>query len=103
MLKSKHHSRDMRSSHSMKIETHKITIVLFAHLREKAGTGRIQMEVPLDMTVADLKRSLKEKYPTLGPQLANVVVLVNKKHIFLDEETLPQNAEITFLPPISGG
>jgi molybdopterin synthase sulfur carrier subunit len=82
---------------------HLVTIILFANLKEKAGTGRIEMKIPLESTVTDLKRFLKESYPSLGPQLANVVVLINKHHIFLDEDVIPEGAEITFLPPIAGG
>jgi molybdopterin converting factor small subunit len=29
--------------------------------------------------------------------------MVNKKHLFLDEDVIPPNAEVTFLPPIAGG
>ena len=82
---------------------HTITIILFANLKEKAGAGRIEMQIPQEHTVADLKRLLKANYPSLGPQLANVVVLINKHHIFLDEDVIPLNAEVTFLPPIAGG
>lgn len=82
---------------------HEITIVLYANLKEKAGSGRLQLSIPVDSTVDELKKLLKEKFPALGPQLANVVVLVNKHHIFVDTDIVPLNAEITFLPPIAGG
>ncbi|MEM5774397.1 MAG: MoaD/ThiS family protein [Anaerolineaceae bacterium] len=82
---------------------HEIIILLYANLREKAGTNRLQMTIPDQATVADLKKMLKFEYPAMGPQLANVVVLVNKHHIFTDGDVIPANAEVTFLPPISGG
>jgi len=84
-------------------QNHQITIKLFANLKEKAGSGSIQMQIPENASVGDLKRLLKTAYPALGPQLANVVVLINKHHIFLDEDVIPLNAEVTFLPPIAGG
>jgi molybdopterin converting factor small subunit len=80
-----------------------ITIILYANLKEKAGTDRIEMQVPTDATVADLKQMLKQDYPSLAPQLANVHVMVNKRNLPLDTDLIPPNAEITFLPPISGG
>lgn len=85
------------------MDVHTITIQLFANLKEKAGAGRINVVVPHECSVGELKRILKARFPALGPQLANVVVLVNKHHIFLDEDIIPQNAEVTFLPPIAGG
>ena len=85
------------------VNAHLITISLYANLKEKAGTGCIKIEIPVDLTVAGLKKRLKFDYPALGPQLANVVVLINKQNILLDNDIIPINAEITFLPPISGG
>ncbi len=82
---------------------HEVVVILFANLKEKAGTNRLQMAVPNRATIADLKKMLKFRYPAMGPQLANVVVLVNKHHIFVDEDVIPENAEVTFLPPIAGG
>jgi molybdopterin converting factor small subunit len=81
----------------------KITIILYANLKEKAGTDRIEMQVPNNATIADLKQILKQDYPALGPQLANVHVMVNKRNLPLDTDVVPPDAEITFLPPISGG
>jgi molybdopterin converting factor subunit 1 len=83
--------------------THDITIHLFANLKEKAGTNRLQLSIADNTTVAELKNQLKAQYPAIGPQLANVVVMVNKHHIFLDEDVIPPGADVTFLPPISGG
>jgi molybdopterin converting factor small subunit len=80
-----------------------ITIILYANLKEKAGTDRIDMQVPTNATIADLKKILKKDYPSLGPQLANVHVMVNKRNLPLETDVIPPNAEITFLPPISGG
>ena len=82
---------------------HPITVMLFANMREKAGTGCIRMDIPVDSTVGELKKRLKFDYPALGPQLANVVVMINKQHILLESDIIPLNAEITFLPPIAGG
>ena len=83
--------------------THKISIKLFANLKEKAGTNHIELDIPENSTVGNLKQVLKQAYPPLGPQLANVVVLINKHNIYLDTDIIPLNAEVTFLPPIAGG
>ncbi len=80
-----------------------LTIHLFANLKEKAGTNKLVLEVPQPFTAGDLKKRLKRDYPALSTQLSKVVVTVNNGQIFLDEESLPQNAEVTLLPPIGGG
>lgn len=85
------------------MDKHKISIRLYANLKEKAGTNQIEMDIPQGCTVGELKTLLKKACPPLGPQLANVVVLINKHHIFLDSDIIPSNAEVTFLPPIAGG
>lgn len=80
-----------------------LTIHLFANLKEKAGTNELKLDVPLHFTAGDLKKRLKMDYPALSTQLSKVVVTVNNGQIFLDEESLPQNAEVTLLPPFGGG
>ena len=85
------------------MSTHKISIKLLANLKEKAGTNHIEMDIPEKTSVGELKQLLKQAYPSLGPQLANVVVLINKHNIYLDPDIIPLNAEVTFLPPIAGG
>ena len=82
---------------------HTITIHLMAHMKEKAGASQIKLRAPRGCSVKDLKHLLKMHYPALGPQLANVVVLINQHNIFLDEDILPEEADVTFLAPIAGG
>lgn len=80
-----------------------ITVAFFAHIRAKAGVDKISLDIPDGATVASLKAILKDKFPDLGPQLIKVMVLVNKKHIYLDDQVLPEGIEVAFLPPLSGG
>jgi molybdopterin converting factor subunit 1 len=80
-----------------------ITVAFFAHIRIKAGVEKVSLEIPDGTTVAGLKTILKDKFPALGPQLVKVMVLVNKKHIYLDDQVVPEGVEVAFLPPLSGG
>ena len=80
-----------------------ITIILHAHLRKKAGTRQVILDVPEGTTVSELKAEFIKKYPRLRPQLHNVVTLVNKKTFYLEDEQIPLSAEVSFLPPIGGG
>ena len=79
-----------------------LTVKLFYHLKEKAGTGEINLEVPPGSCIGDLKQTLEKQFPQLRTQLGNVMVLMNKQ-IVLDEDPVKENAEISFLTPVGGG
>lgn len=80
----------------------KATILLFAHLKDKAGTNRVSMEFPDGTTIGEMKTLLVEKIPSLRAQLNKVLVSVDQK-IVLDEDIFPDDAEIAIFPPVSGG
>ncbi|MBI9042835.1 MAG: MoaD/ThiS family protein [Anaerolineaceae bacterium] len=81
----------------------KIKINFYAHLKVKAGTGEVIISMPPGSTMGDLIARVKELYPSLIPQLSNIMIMVNKKNIFLEGEVIPENAEVAFLPPAGGG
>jgi len=79
-----------------------IDVSLYYHLRQKAGVGTISLLAPVGITIREVKQILENKHPSLITHLDNVMILKGKK-IVLDEDTLQQNAKITFLTPIGGG
>ncbi len=80
----------------------KIKVILYYHLKEKAGTGNLEFDVPDQTTIKDLKLLLEKHYPVLRTHLDNVMILMNKK-IVLDEDKLQDAAEVAFLTPVGGG
>ena len=80
----------------------KIKVTLYYHLKEKAGTGKLELELPDQATIKDLKTLLETKFPTLRTHLDNIMILMDKK-IVLDEDKLKENAEVAFLTPVGGG
>lgn len=80
----------------------KIKVILFYHLKQKAGTGFLEMEVPEKSTIHDLKQELEKAYPQLRSHLANVLVLMNQM-IVLDDDLIKNSSEISFLTPVGGG
>ena len=80
----------------------KIKISLFYHLKEKVGTGNLDIEVANFSTIKDLKQQLESIYPSLRTHLDNVMMLMNGK-IVLDEDKLKENANVSFLTPVGGG
>jgi molybdopterin converting factor small subunit len=79
-----------------------ITVKLFYHLKEKAGTGEINLDLPNHSTIGDVKKTLELRYPQLRTQLGNVMILMNQK-IVLDEDRIQNGAEVSFLTPVGGG
>jgi molybdopterin converting factor small subunit len=79
-----------------------IKVSLYYHLKEKAGTGSIEMDMPDASTIRDLKIELEKKYPALRTYLDNIMVLMDKK-IVLDEDKLKDKSEVAFLTPVGGG
>ena len=80
----------------------KISVLFFAILREKTGVSRIEIEMPEELTVADLKIYLAERFPAIKSFLQSVITSVNREFAF-DEDRIPGAAEVAFFPPVSGG
>ncbi len=79
-----------------------IKITLYYHLKEKAGTGSLDISLPEQSTIKDLKQLLENRFPALRTHLDNVMILMDKK-IVLDEDGIKDNSEIAFLTPVGGG
>lgn len=79
-----------------------ITVNLYYHLKERAGTNKTQIEILDSATMKELKRILIARYPALESQLDNIMMLINQK-IAVDEDIIPPGAQVSFLTPIGGG
>jgi molybdopterin converting factor small subunit len=79
-----------------------IKIKLFYHLKEKAGIGVINLDIPEKSTIGDIKNTLEFQYPQLRTHLDNVMILMDQK-IVLDDDQIKDGAEVSFLTPVGGG
>ena len=79
-----------------------IKVLFFATLRDRAGTKSVDLEIPAETTVQDLKKLVVESYPGLKETMDTVVISVNREFAF-DESLVPENAEVAMFPPVSGG
>jgi molybdopterin synthase catalytic subunit len=79
-----------------------LKILFFAKLKELVGSSEIFLTLKNECTVSDLKNELLGKYPNLKEYLPIMIVSVNQNFAF-DDEQIPDNAEIAFFPPVSGG
>jgi molybdopterin synthase catalytic subunit/molybdopterin converting factor small subunit len=80
----------------------KVTVRLFALLRERAGRSEIALEdLPESIDVAGLKREIERRHPSLG-SLANVRGAVGTEYA-AESRRLADGETISLLPPVSGG
>ncbi len=80
-----------------------ITVLLFASLRDDLGSSSIQLEVPQStITVEELLKLVKERFPVLRRRLGAVRVAVNQE-FRNGPESIPERAEVALIPPVSGG
>ncbi len=80
----------------------KQTILLFATLKDRAGTERLEVMLGESASVQDLKAAVVQANPALAGAMENALVAVNRAFAF-DEELIPEGAEIAIFPPVSGG
>ncbi len=79
-----------------------VEVLLFAAARDRAGTGRMSVELPPGATVARLWERLAAENPALRDVLPSCRAAV-------DEEFAPRTASlrdgcvVAVLPPVSGG
>jgi molybdopterin synthase catalytic subunit len=75
----------------------RVTVRLFAGLREHAGTGRRDVELGDGARAEDVWRALE-----LGDEPAGLVFAVNRAYVARDS-ALAEGDEVALIPPVSGG
>ncbi len=80
----------------------KVSILFFATLRDQAGVKTSMMEIRPGETIAELKDDLVKEFPKLAGLMEHSLVSINHEYHF-DESVIPENAEVAFFPPVSGG
>jgi len=75
----------------------RVTVRLFAGLRERAGTARLELELPAGARVEDAWSALG-----LGEEPTGLLWAVNQKYVDKDRE-LTEDDEVAVIPPVSGG
>jgi molybdopterin synthase catalytic subunit len=80
----------------------KVSLLLFAALREAIGERTLCLEFEDGATVSDLKRQLAVEYPRVEPMLKTVVCAIDDEYV-QPEQRLREGAEVALIPPVSGG
>ena len=80
----------------------RVTIRLFARLREIAGTGELVLDLAAPTTIGAVWAELASRYGDLAPYGASVSAARNLEYARMNT-AVSEGDEIAFLPPVSGG
>jgi molybdopterin synthase catalytic subunit len=85
-----------------KIEAMKVSLLLFAGLRELVGQRELAFELDDGATVDELKQRLGDAYPAARGALGSTVCAIDDEYVAFDER-LRDGAKVALIPPVSGG
>jgi molybdopterin converting factor subunit 1 len=80
----------------------RVTVRLFARLRDIVGAGELAREAAGAATVQAVWAGLVDEYPALAPYTGSVSAAVNADYARMDTP-VADGDEVAFLPPVSGG
>lgn len=80
-----------------------ITVLFFATLRSLTGIKTLELELPPESRVVDLKNLVAERFPQIAPALVNTVLVSVNREYAEDAQIIPDRAEVALFPPVSGG
>ena len=80
----------------------RVTVRLFARLKEIAGAPELERVVTSGTTVGDVWRGLTREFPELAPYERSISTAINADYARMDQ-VVGDGDEVAFLPPVSGG
>lgn len=80
----------------------RITVRLFARLRDIAGAAELPRELPTGATIGSVWRELAGEFPELAQYERSISTAVNADYAKMNR-VLQDGDEVAFLPPVSGG
>jgi molybdopterin converting factor subunit 1 len=80
----------------------RITILLFARLRDVVGAARLERDAADGATVEDVWAALAREFPAAAPHRAALSAAVNAEYAKFPAP-VADGDEVAFLPPVSGG
>jgi molybdopterin synthase catalytic subunit len=84
------------------LKSNRLTLKLFATLRERAHVAELAREFPAGTTVGEIWQRLLDEFPALGGHQDGVGFAVNHEYVQRDYRPADHD-EVAFIPPVSGG
>lgn len=78
-----------------------LRLIAFGIAKDILGKRQMEWEISDKSDIANLKKSLLEKYPTFA-DLANLSFAVGEEYRD-DDFSLSENVEVVIIPPVAGG
>jgi molybdopterin converting factor subunit 1 len=80
----------------------RISLQLFASLREIVGQKNVDLDIREGSTVEELKERLAVQFPALGPIMKTIACAIDDEYVAVDQ-VLHEGAAVALIPPVSGG
>jgi molybdopterin converting factor subunit 1 len=80
----------------------RVTVRLFARLRDIAGTAELARDVAPGATIRSVWSELIREFPDLAGYERSISTAVNADYARMDQ-AVSEGDEVAFLPPVSGG
>ena len=80
----------------------RVTVRLFARLRDIAGAAELSREIAADATIGSVWQELVREFPDLAEYERSISTAVNADYARMNH-ALADGDEVAFLPPVSGG
>jgi len=80
----------------------KITVKFFSEHRKVIDKEKIEMNINKNTKISDILNILIKDYPELNKLRKSTLVSLNHEYSGVDE-TLKENDELAFFPPVGGG
>ena len=80
----------------------RVTVRLFARLRDVAGASELARDLPSGATIGDVWRQLAREFPELAAYERSISSAINADYARMDQPVV-EGDEVAFLPPVSGG
>jgi molybdopterin converting factor subunit 1 len=79
-----------------------VHVRLFAVARQAAGRDSVEVDLPGDATIGQLRRRLAADIPQLSGLVGQMTFAIDT-HYANDQSPIPPGAEVACIPPVSGG
>jgi molybdopterin converting factor subunit 1 len=76
--------------------------LFFATLRDYVGLKSVEIRIPTETTIGGLTNLLVSTYPRLEKVKDMMIASINRQYA-ANNQIIPEEAEIAFFPPVSGG
>jgi molybdopterin converting factor subunit 1 len=80
----------------------RVTVRLFARLKDIAGAPELQRDVAAPATLSSVWELLAAEFPAMAPYRGSLSGALNAEYARMDAQ-VSEGDEVAFLPPVSGG